>query len=229
MWVERDGRRIMNRETGMRMAAARYLGALRAAAAPAVPELIRLLERRNFEADEAAAEALGQIGPAARAAVPALLGALAHGGWSLRNKAAAALGQIGVTTAELPELLRLLRLDISNAVYLAFKGAPPEVVPELSVLVASSDPVGARNAAFALGALGPRAAAAIPALIAALRHNAAAVRDAAVRALGEIGSRDDAVAAALRERLNDPEEQVRLAARTVLAGFNAQGRHPPAP
>jgi HEAT repeat protein len=220
--VERDGRRFRNRETGMRMTAARYLAALGPAAAPAVPELISALQSRSAAA-AAAADALAAIGPDAREAVPVLLHVLAKESGSLELRAAAALGRIGVAASDLPELSRLLAIDQSNAVYTAFESAPPVAATHLGALVSSGDPVAAHNATYALGAMGPRAASAVPALTMALQREPPQVRAGAVLALGKISAGDPAVLAAIRERLNDSDERVRSNARNVLVGVEQAG------
>ncbi len=73
------------------------------------------------------------------------------------------------------------------------------------------DPQKRKDAAFALSELGPKAAAAAPALVGALKDNDTRVW--ATMALGKIGS---AAAAPLAEALKDEDANVRKAALTAL-------------
>jgi HEAT repeat protein len=57
----------------VRIHAAKVLGAMGVAAAPAVPTLIELLQAENVHDRKLAALTLGEIGPAAEEAIPSLL------------------------------------------------------------------------------------------------------------------------------------------------------------
>jgi HEAT repeat protein len=84
-----------------------------------------------------------------------------------------------------------------------------------------------RSAAFALGKLGPISNNALTALIAALKDNDAAVRDAAAYALGEIAEARDAervwqrAGKELLSRLNDDNARVRRSAAYALGSCKA--------
>jgi HEAT repeat protein len=81
----------------------RMLESIGPAAAPAVPELIQVLERGAWSDRPAAARALGSIGAAK--AVPALVAALSRNNWRLTINAAEALGRFGQDAASaLPPL-----------------------------------------------------------------------------------------------------------------------------
>jgi HEAT repeat protein len=72
------------------------------------------------------------------------------------------------------------------------------------------------HAAFTLAQLGCLAGPAVPALIEALRDDAGAVRNMAIRALGNIGPDAQQAAARLSELLSDEEPEVRGQAATAL-------------
>src|SRR5690606_28309794 len=124
----------------VRWGAARALGRLGTAAIPAVPALTKILKDPSVQARWAAAKSLWAIGPAAAAAVPALIESLGDQSWVVRWSAARALGAIGAGE----------RLDPAVA---ALAGA-----------LRDPDSRGCEAAGFALEALGPAAAAALPAL-----------------------------------------------------------------
>jgi beta-lactamase regulating signal transducer with metallopeptidase domain/HEAT repeat protein len=128
--------------------AALILGYLGPVAAPAVPELIAIVQQNNPKAfaSASAAMALERIGPKARAAVPALFDALQNG----NDSAGAALVNIDAGNPKLlPALLDALQ---------KFSGPPDPDYPNLdhSQLI--------RNIVAILPKFGPRAAAAIPVL-----------------------------------------------------------------
>jgi HEAT repeat protein len=120
---------------------------------------------------------LGDLGSAGRAAVPALVRVLiADKDPTPRNRAARALAQIG--------------------------GA---AVTPLAGLLKHEDSFVRRQAAEALARIGPDAAAAQPALLAALKDSSVAVRAAAADALGEIAADLPATARALVAALAENE------------------------
>jgi len=83
------------------------LGELGAAASPAVPDLLLLLQEPGI--DGAAAEALGRIRSAPESVVPALLATAETGDASLRRRSIEALGQFGGAAREaLPLITRAL-------------------------------------------------------------------------------------------------------------------------
>ncbi|MCY2987704.1 MAG: HEAT repeat domain-containing protein [Planctomycetota bacterium] len=87
--------------------AAFYLGELKTAAKDAIPELTKLLARRNRDLRASAAKTLAKLGPAAAAAVPALTTVLeSDDDYFVRCDAAEALGQIGPAAASAVPALR---------------------------------------------------------------------------------------------------------------------------
>lgn len=79
-----------------------------------------------------------------------------------------------------------------------------------------ADVDGRRNAAEALGKIGGKAEAAVPALIVALNDQSAGVRMNAAETLGKIGEKAEAAVPALIDVLNDQQAGVRNSATTAL-------------
>src|SRR5262249_50843431 len=131
----------------------------------AVPALISLLAHEDRDTRRWAACTLGRIGPPAKAAAPALRAALHDDQEDVRDAAIEALQKMD---AELPE-----------------------VVCSLVVAMQHGEPAARLHAIRRLGEMGPRAQAAVPALIASLqdtecihsRGDTSFVRAAAARAL----------------------------------------------
>jgi HEAT repeat protein len=205
---------VSDRESGWHQTdlgpAADALGALGAKAEPAVLTLIEALD--EFPGRENAAKALGNIGPAAREAVPALRKLVDSSDDPLAHQAKEALKKIGpeALSTAIPALIRKLRGDYQvkhdAATHLArlwHAGLEPgpDADAAVSVLIGmlqddlKAHDLGAAAAAKALGALGPRAAAAVPALIADLDF----VPEPAAIALGEIGPPAREAVPALRQ------------------------------
>ncbi|CAE8721252.1 unnamed protein product [Polarella glacialis] len=118
--------------------------------AKSIPELVQALAHQKPRERWTAAETLGKKGEAAAEAAPQLVAALSDRDVDVRCAAARALGQIGgaitaIAAQATPELLRLLTSDSDGGVRW--------------------------GAAEALGNLGPVAACALPALLAALEDD----------------------------------------------------------
>jgi len=126
---------------------------------PAVPALIEALDNPNSYISEGAAMALAQMGASAKDAVPALVDTLRrmNAPLMLRPRAAEALGKIG----EIELLVQILQ------------GEEPDIQPYLG--------------AQGLGAAGPAAASAVPALMEALKSSDKGMQMQAAEALGQIG------------------------------------------
>jgi len=122
-------------DQGMRLEAARALGKLGPAAAVAVPGLTAALKERNLKLRLAAATALGSIGAAAAPAIPVLAMAMTAAHLVLARLAAQALSRIG-----------------------------RPAVATLVDLLHSRDPYVRREAAWALGEIGPAAVDRAPAI-----------------------------------------------------------------
>ncbi len=210
--------RLKDEVAQVRVAAADALWRVGQPAHEMVPTLIDGLRHDNRNGPEGypgpmfaespathAAQALGRIGPDAKAAVPALIRALQHGHAALPLKAATALGQIG-TSAEtaIPALSVALReTEVHSAPFIHWS------------LCLS------RNAAEALGRIGPAAA---PVLIEALRDDDDGVRAGAASALGKYRLRASLAVPALTECLDDKTDYVRGAAAFALQSYGPLAR-----
>lgn len=148
------------------------------------------------------ADALGRLGPAAASAVPVLLEALACDAPRLR--------------ARVIDALKMMPLDATS------------LLEECVRRLAGSGSVASRTGgAWALSALGPAAEPAVPALVAALRSDAAPLRQAAAAALGAVGPAAGAaipdLVAAVRagDLREDGAREAAAAALRALAGLDA--------
>ncbi len=177
----------------------------------------------------AAAVALGKIGADAREAVPELTRALADTDPRVRGEAAAALGAIGPkAAAAVPELARMavgeeedLLADLV-AKALGEIGAP--AVPALISMVRTGKPKVRVRAMTAIGAIGPKADAALPELSLAIDDRDEEIRTAAAEALGAVGSgpKERAAILPLLEALKDEDRIVREQAAKALSQIGAR-------
>jgi HEAT repeat protein len=124
----------------------------------AIPALVTVVKEDDFGRLNAAL-ALGQIGPEAKLAIPALVAALDDEGRLTRVEVACALWRINKHPAAIPALLKVLK---------------------------ERERGWRRQAAEALGRLGPGAKAAVPALVEALWDDDESVRQRAAQSLKRI-------------------------------------------
>jgi HEAT repeat protein len=199
-------------DAAVRSGAARALGRIGPAAAPAVPNLLQLLKDADETVRCRTAEALGQVRDAA--AVPALAAELAGPGSPLKEVAVRALGEFKeAARPAVPALVALLN-DPDEFVRHAAGETVARVGPlpgaaaaALTAGLASPDTLVQAQTAESLGAVGVAAATAAPALVAALASGSDRVRAKAAEALGKIGEAVAEVAVpslvlALRDRDN---------------------------
>ncbi len=142
------------------------LAAIGPAAAPAVDDLVELLDDPDSKVAHAACYALGKIGPAAKKAVPILKKNLHCDDQFLELSCAWALLKIQPNNAEVIQL------------------ALPQLIKALTGL----QELGRIEAAIALGEIGSAAKSAAPALRQAEGDPSPAVRNAATEALKKIGA-----------------------------------------
>ena len=211
-------------DPSLRPAVIAAFGRLGAAASPAVPKLIELIPSSPKELRSQIFAALGKIGPSANAALPALTEALSDSSPEIRAAALSAAAAI-----------------------------QPDHDKRVAVLSAGLDDADAsvrKNAAAGLGALGEKAAAAAPRLIALLRRDGDrafaldALRPMQLRAvaplvemlqvpdeyvrlyaaerLGRIAADNPEAVAALQPLIEDQHDTVRREARRALARVNAR-------
>ncbi|MCM2256971.1 MAG: HEAT repeat domain-containing protein [Vicinamibacteria bacterium] len=215
---------LRHREEVVRAETARALGALGAAARPAVDELFAQFDDPRVAPRWAAARALHAIGLRAPDDVVALARALGHADPFVRAFAAFVLGGFGPAAAPaVPQLIAALAhpegFDRAGAATVLSRVGPAAApaVPALAAGLTAESPDRRWKAARALGRLGEVAASAAPALERALGDADPRVRSNAARALGRLGPAARAAAAGLQRATGDAEEEVRQAAREALA------------
>lgn len=169
------------------------------AGASAVPGLIEELQGTDTQAQALAAMHLGQIGLAAKPALPVLMALAQSADSYVATTAAGALPTIDLSAAR----------TVMNHYLGSLEQADLQV---------------RRDAASSLGALGPLAKPAVPALLKALDDSDALVRDRATRALGQIGFPEREVTAGLLRSLRDPVSFVR---HTAMSQISFGGTIPP--
>jgi HEAT repeat protein len=193
-------------DLGHRYWAAETLGKLGPAAAPAVPDLIKLIR--------AAARTL----PDKKS--------LGVSVWTVGYRAAKSLGEIGLAPrTAVPDLIQLLRdgeVWVRRAVARLLGGTGSAAAPAVRSLIDAlcDGDAGVRSeAARALGELGSTAASGVPNLIEALRDIDAAVRREAVNALRQLGPLAAPAVPDLIEHLREADHDVRASATEALGAI----------
>ncbi|CAE7810298.1 unnamed protein product [Symbiodinium sp. CCMP2456] len=187
-------------------AAVKALGHMGSAAASSVPEMFKQLRRQSTSSfEEGVAFALANIGQEAPEAVlPSVLESLKASEWYVRWVAASACGLLGEKAAAfVPQLRQLAKYDPESMV----RSVASQSLSDMSKVITlpapnltdwleyldGTDPQARADAANELGKLGKEAAEAIPKLTELLQDDREVagdicVQDAAVKALGHMGS-----------------------------------------
>jgi HEAT repeat protein/beta-glucanase (GH16 family) len=208
---------LKDENSPVRQHAAQALFEMRSEELAAVPPLIELLGDESAGARSSAADALGTIGPQAKAAVPALTRALSDKDQRVRRQAASALADMRCEAGPaVPALIKLLKDESSAARQDAANPRGRRQHREREWTARGA-------AALALGAIGPPAAAAVPALTELLKDEVADVRCSAAWGLGGIGPRAKPAVPALIELLGSDEQLQGFAAR-ALGKIGAEAR-----
>jgi beta-lactamase regulating signal transducer with metallopeptidase domain len=178
--------------------------------------LVQMLQLQDPDMREHAASVLGELGDE-RAVLPLIQVILNDGNASVREHACEALGALGDVRA-LDPLITVMRTDGSARVREHCAGAVGELQDPrsyetlLEVMYGGDTEQVRAHAAEALGSSGdPRA---LGPLLNVLQDGSAVMRMHAAMGLGELG--DERAAGALRQAEDDPDRQVRQAAREAL-------------
>lgn len=206
----------------VREAAVRSLGALGPLAAPAAAALARVVDDpASGHARRSAVEALGRVGPPARDAVPALLRFHAGADEETRTAVLAAACAIAPGAEEVVDLFaRTVAGPGLGSASAAVRGLGERGAP-LALRVAgllASPSAEARERAFdVLGALGPGAAAATPALARLVGGVDETDRHRALEVLWKIGPGAGDALPAVRSALSSSSDGTRSSALYALA------------
>jgi hypothetical protein len=201
---------LENEDPSVRTEAASALWRIAKQKEPTVSVLIDVVKQGKYDSNVYAARALGNIGADAEAAIPVLIeivkgtGTIEHGG-GVQSFATDALGRIGLQ--------------------------PETVVP---VLIEALNHPGDSDVRYAAALsperFGPRAKAAVPALVEALKDKSPVVRNHSAKALETIdperAGREPAVAKAIRDA-TDPEAYMKHSGHTYFNVTDAYSYEPP--
>lgn len=215
---------LKSADNQVRAETAETLGEIGAPAADTVPALVRSLGDDSDRVRAKAAEALGKMGPAAAKACGALERALRDVDHRVAALAAEALGEIGHAARQastgLCQALEHINADVRRQAAAALAKIQAEMghAPDRDVVTALRRATRDADAAVRAQVLKSLAAVtdATACLLAALEDKNSVVRQAAVAALGDLGTWDQDVLAALARGLEDSNDAVQAeAARAV--------------
>ncbi len=171
---------LSDEDLDVRLKAAKALWQISRQPDDVLPAFTAILENGTDDQRCDAAERLKEMGPWAAPAVPALVNAVKNDSYEYaRCNAAEALGEIGPeAVSAIPALATALEEDDSDyvaarAVEALGKIGDPKAIPVLITALENEDDYVRMNAVNALEAFGPRAKAAIPALVRALKNDEA--------------------------------------------------------
>ena len=213
--------------------AATILGDIGPAAAPAVPNLVQLLDSDESDARRAALLAIAGIGPGASSAADKLLEILNGTNEAARPGAAYALARIGAQQAT-PALKKVLaetddeRLQLATAWALVMLNpeAPEaeQAVPVLQKGLADPWELVRRECIVALAAIGPGAQSSAEALMGLLDDPDPQVRAEALIALPKVNADVQQLLPRLVQGLQDEDLQTRYASAFVLGHLGEQAK-----
>lgn len=192
-----------------------------------IPHLINALEDVDPDVRKEVSRSLGWHGKKALSAIPLLIKRFKDQDRAVQEAAAYALGDIGA--ASLSSLLETLKDEDARTRKLALYGlrrmgekAAPAVPRVIESLKEDKNPSVQAQTANTLGAIGPKASAAVPELVAAMKAPDSQVRRFAAIALGEIGVDNSEVSQVLAAALTDSDETVRQYAKESLEKLDAK-------
>jgi HEAT repeat protein len=211
--------------THVRVNAARSLGLIGPDAAEAAKALLRTLGDKDGSLRANAAVALAAMPEAAEDAVPALAKLLSDSHTSAANAAANALKARGAKAlAALKAVEDALGRDLDHPRFQGPAGLAGLIGKNTGGGAFGSPPPLGVNLCLLLGSLGKDAAPALSTLFKALKASHAAVRNAAIQAVGSIRADPEKSVAALVGSLADELEANRGLAAIQLAEFGPDAR-----
>lgn len=192
-----------------------------------MPTLLAALKDPDANGRAAALPVIALFGTKAKPAVPALIEALKDAKLNVKMSAITAIGEIGPTAKA--AALALLDMADDKEFFLLepFVGAAlanlgATIVPNLAESLSNKSADRRQVAAYAIGAIGPSATAAIGDLVKAMGHADSATRRGVIVALGKIGPSARSSLPAITERLGDNDVPVRIEA--ALAAWRVSGK-----
>jgi HEAT repeat protein len=224
---------LRSKDAELRDFAVWQVGDLGAEAVPAVPLLIEALKDKDLGHQWHAVDSLGKIGPAAKDAAPALAAQLKDSDSADADFPwAEALWRIARHPDVAPTLKRWLkkppgdkdfgwREETANLLWRIDKS--PEAITALADLLKRAEGQGALRPLMNLGAIGPGARAALPAVVPLLKSDDKEVRYYASLTLGRFGAHGLPAAGNLKGALEDKDPSVRLAAAFALWQVSGDG------
>lgn len=221
------GEKLGSDDADIRFYALSALGWAGPAATAMTPQIIKALADKNEQVRRKAAYALGRVAPDPQTAISSLVASFEDAEADVRTAAAEAISRLGGQAV--PALLKALGSDKENVRQQAASAlgqigsAAKEAVQPLKKLMLNPE----ENPAIFSEALGKIGAAALPALVEAMKSDRAPVRYLAVEALHKIGGEGvPALVDALGEKAADVRRhaaqflgQMRISDKMVILGL----------
>jgi HEAT repeat protein len=195
-----------------------------------VPVLQQAMTDANPRVRAATPPVIALFGAKAKPALPALLEALQDKDADVKLAAIIAVGDLGPVARDGAEFLLALTRDKDFFLLEPFVGASlaslgAGIIPELSKALAAKAPERRRVAAYALGSMGPVAAAAAADLAVALQTKDASTRRQVAWALGKIGKDAGKALPQLEAVLTDNDASVRIEAALATWLISGDAKH----